>query len=158
MPLFYFTYRWRLWNRRRLWDALSKKTHKQLADLRKAKEHVNANGLDHWLDGEYQEYRAYVDSLQTGHLLKLAERFDISPPPILPEPEDSSDRDPASPWEQSHFDYGYYLTPKGRSDLRALIRNEKNQRIESALKWIPLVTAITGLLGVVIGLLALLLR
>jgi hypothetical protein len=58
-------------------------------------------------------------------------------------------------WEQSSVIGGWALTPKGFDKLRADIRKEKNERwqyFELRIKvLIPLVTALTGLVGAMIG-------
>ena len=48
-----------------------------------------------------------------------------------------------------------HLTHKGKSKLQELIRQERSGRISF---WIPIVTGLTGLIGVLIGLLSILFR
>ena len=63
-------------------------------------------------------------------------------------------------WEESHVIGGRYLSAKGFSELRSAVRKERNERwayMELRMKvLIGLATALTGVVGVLIGLAAIL--
>jgi hypothetical protein len=87
-----------------------------------------------------------ISELVTRRLLALAEDNLISPPPFDANGE---------AWQQSHISARYYLSEQAAMDLRTTIRRERREQSELAFRWIA---AITGLGGVLIGLVALLLR
>jgi hypothetical protein len=55
-------------------------------------------------------------------------------------------------WEEGGT--GRYLTLKSLNELRAAVRAEKKFRREAWLTWVPLITALTGLCGVIVGVLS----
>jgi hypothetical protein len=57
-------------------------------------------------------------------------------------------------WVQSRYSDRWLLSDPAINDLRAKIRAEKKARAERVLMWLPVVGAITGLLGVLTGLVA----
>jgi hypothetical protein len=56
-------------------------------------------------------------------------------------------------WEELHYEYGQALTDKGIWKIKEYIHEEKRQRRESFLCW---VTPLIGLIGALIGLIAVL--
>jgi hypothetical protein len=95
-------------------------------------------------DDEYDEtiYTDEISRLHTIHLWGQANRLIVP----IPAPGDKT------AWEDRTDDL--YLTPKGINDLRAAIRAEKKQRREAVLMWVPAISALTGLAGAAIGLVA----
>jgi hypothetical protein len=93
---------------------------------------------------EIQLVEDEIYSLHTNFLIKKANR------PIVPTPDWSDD----DYWTDSR-ELGYrYLTAEGTIKLRAAIRAEKKLRLERILVWAPMIGAITGLVGVLTGLIA----
>jgi hypothetical protein len=67
--------------------------------------------------------------------------------------------DPNSPWwEQAKHSMRWRLNEAGRVNLLAAIRREQRDRWEARSRLLPFIGAITGLLGVVVGILALVLH
>lgn len=145
-----FGYRWRLWRLQSNWDDLSTKYREDAAVLKKERKLDDAQQLDNEEFQEYQLHRDAVDALQTRYLVEKAERLDIPIPEFLHGPSQPGEVDA---WKKSSINYQFHLTVKARAELRALIRKEKNERTETAFKWVP---AVTGLIGALIGLLAIL--
>jgi len=59
-------------------------------------------------------------------------------------------------WYQGHHTGGWYLTDQGIAFLRSEIRQEHKARHELRAQWIPWLLALTGLVGSITGLVALL--
>jgi hypothetical protein len=90
-----------------------------------------------------------IQSLIGQRIIEEAEKLDVEIPPY----------DKGSGyWGWDGYSRLTYLTPRGRSYLRKLIDEEKARKFEVKSRWIkllvPLVTALTGLIGVIIALLA----
>ncbi len=84
-----------------------------------------------------------IDSLISRRIIRRANGLDLPIPPY-------SDKEA---WERNRTTGAYYLTAKGRADLRSLIRKEKRERFEYWARWIVL---LTGLIGAATGLVAVL--
>ncbi len=54
-------------------------------------------------------------------------------------------------WEFSHYTGGYFLITEGINEVRKRIRQERKDRCDLVLSWIP---AVVGILGGLIGLVA----
>jgi hypothetical protein len=81
--------------------------------------------------------------LMTDYLTDAAEKLMIEiPHPSPPE------------WAKSDIHSRVYLTPPAINKVRAAIRTERKERSELARSWL---SSITGLIGVLIGLLAIIL-
>ena len=101
------------------------------------------------IDTEWAEESLTVDEdrrrLTQRRLLRKARRFFIPTPPLN---EDN--------WEGPIATVGMpFLTEKATYELISEIHKAQKVRQELWLAWLPLVTAITGLIGTAIGLLAL---
>jgi hypothetical protein len=81
--------------------------------------------------------------LMSDYLIDAAEKLMIEVPHPSP-PE----------WERSNLHSRVYLSQASRHKLRAAIRTERKERSELARSWL---SSITGLIGVLIGLLAIIL-
>ncbi len=91
-------------------------------------------------------YREDIDHLTTTFLTRKARRL------MLPIPDLSDDQ----LWESYQWGGGYRkLTEKGISELRSTIRTEGKERRDA---YLPMITALTGLVGVITGLLAVILN
>jgi len=86
-------------------------------------------------------YEAEIHQLWTRYLQERAERL------MLPLPS----LDDESSWEKSHVVPGYLLTRKGIDEVRKSIRNEVQERRSGWLTWLA---ALTGLIGAISGLVA----
>lgn len=92
---------------------------------------------------EDHSYDEEIQRLHSRYLLVEARRM------MIPTP----DWEDETAWEGP--EYGpKYLTKKGIIELRSAVRAEKKVRREQVLMWVPVIGAITGLIGTAIGLLA----
>ena len=135
--------------------GLSKKFERKLADLEKG----DAPGDEfHAVDADRYFELADVDNAidyKLGRkLLDQARVLDVDLPP----------RSDATMWTRDDQETGpIWLTPKGRSSIRKAIDEEIGRRRERKAWWwktviIPAITALTGLAGVITGLIAVLKR
>lgn len=91
-------------------------------------------------DGEIAE-------LQTAYLIDRAERYGLLTP----------ERAEGQSWDQTQGSMPYWhLTAEAMIKLRAEIRAEQKERWSVRLLWLPLLTALTGIIGTLIGLFAIL--
>lgn len=103
--------------------------------------------------------RARIAQLETWHLLALARKYRVaSPEPdrlaLLGKPDDNSK------WEVSpHLeDIEFILKREARTELRWAIHAARKERRETVRLWITtIIPSLTGLLGVIVALLALVL-
>jgi hypothetical protein len=86
-----------------------------------------------------------IYQLEADYVQRQAERLLLS----IPKFSEISDH-----WEKSPFTKSWRLTRPAMLELRSAIRAEKKERSELARSWL---TGITGLIGVLIGLLAVIL-
>ena len=91
------------------------------------------------------------DEEVTKHLIKQAQRLRVPIPRI--QNEDGSDSDF---WYEGTLSFRRKLTTKGLGLLREDIRKELKARHESKAVWLPWLSALTGLVGSITGLVALL--
>jgi hypothetical protein len=101
-----------------------------------------------WKEKE-ESFRNIIYSIHTDYLRSEAHRL------VVPMPDQTDDTvwRRACPEGKPEFEY---LTAKGINDLRAAIRAEKKVRREHLLMWLPMVVALTGLIGAATGLAAIL--
>jgi 5-formyltetrahydrofolate cyclo-ligase len=93
----------------------------------------------------YREYEEEINLLITRNLLRKANKL------MIPIPRHSDEE----MWERCQYDSSYFLTRKGMSELRALIRQEKRENMALYLPWI---TALIGIIGAITGLMAVILK
>ena len=72
----------------------------------------------------------------------------------VPVPPYPNEREENEWWSYSHSLGEWYLTPKGVDEVRDAIRKEERWRAEKRAQWIAWVSALTGLVGALIGLVA----
>jgi hypothetical protein len=140
----YVRFRYHLWHIEREKRKASVQFDKDYAEAKKRGDTEDEiTSLESGAMEEYYESEDEVRKLYTQYLVREAHRL------MLPGP----DRDDASIWEHGLIIGGRHLNAKGIDALRATIRAEKKARHERLLMWVP---GITGILGTLIGLLAIL--
>lgn len=98
---------------------------------------------EYWsLDDQYQED---ISSLVTQALLRKARKL------MLPTPELGDE----NMWKRCQYFNRSILTEKGIAELRGTIRREQKETREIYLPWI---TALAGLVGIITGLVAIILK
>lgn len=110
---------------------------------------------DVWEDGswnfEYQLLEEDETSFHSQQLLGRARELRVPTPPLFVDGELSSD------YQRSGLDaHRYYLSLTGEQKVRAAIREEEKYRSERWARRIPYITALSGLIGTIAGLVALL--
>src|SRR5215471_18780615 len=106
---------------------------------------------------EVESHRDQAATLQTHHLCDLASKRliplpEMSEAALLGRPERSSK------WKNSKHYAGLILTDDGIRDLRLALQVERRERLEIVRSWVStIVPGLTGLVGVMIGLLAIIL-
>jgi|SRR5215211_392949 len=93
-----------------------------------------------------EHFDEQVRVLHTEYLVGKAEQL------LLPVPSRDS-----SAWKTA-MTGGRYLNEEAIGTLRAAIREEKKSRREQILAWLPAVGTVTGIIGALIGLFAILLK
>jgi hypothetical protein len=68
----------------------------------------------------------------------------------------NEDKTESDHWYEGHYTHGWYLTTKGVAALREEIRRELKARYEARAQWVIWLSALTGVIGAVTGLVALL--
>lgn len=123
----------------------------KIAEARTAKNLKLVEDLQRKMEDEDHMMWEELDLCETNKLCKLARKYDIALPP---HPWGDQLEDESDIWWRSTYSYEWHLSQEGRNHVRTSVRTEKNARIESYLKWLPLVTALTALFGVLTGLIA----
>ena len=127
-------------------------------ELEKARRRAVKGGgsaSDVWEDGslqfEYQMLEEDETSFHSRELLRHARRLRIPTPPLMDGETISSDYQP------SGLDgHRYFLSLAGEQKVRLAIREEERYRSERWARRIPYLTALSGLIGTITGLIALL--
>jgi 23S rRNA G2069 N7-methylase RlmK/C1962 C5-methylase RlmI len=118
--------------------------------IRKAKEEKKpedeTNKLVRALIQELDEINDLITELQSDVLISRAERLGV----VVPPHRDGDER-----WQLSVHTERLMLSSAGMQELRSAIRTERKERSELFRSWL---TSLTGLIGVLIGLLAVILR
>ena len=110
------------------------------ADKTKTREDVQVLEADEY--HTMKEIDEELDRARSQRLLAECIKYDIE----IPQNPDS--------WRHSEDGTYNYLSPKGRAQLRNLLREEKAKSSQEFGRWLPYITAISGLIGVLIGLVA----
>lgn len=127
-------------------------------DLDRERRRIIKNGgdsADVWEDGNWQfEYQLLEEdeaSFHSRQLLGRARQLRVPTPPVFDGTELSAD------YERSGLDgHRYYLSLAGEQKVRSAIREEEKYRSERWTRRIPYLTALSGLIGTITGLVALL--
>lgn len=115
----------------------------------KEKDKEKVNSLQRDLRLEMELHDEDEDDYYTKILLRQARQLRV---PIPYRRGDSGEE--SEFWYQGHYTGGWYLTNIGISRLRQEIRNEINARHETKSKWILWISALTGVIGAITGLVA----
>jgi uncharacterized membrane protein len=86
-----------------------------------------------------------VQQLQSNHLIRLAHRYVLVVPPLNQKHES---------WKESEFTDEWQLTPKAFIELRNAVRTERKARREAWQSHIVGISAATGLIGGLTGLIS----
>lgn len=113
------------------------------------------DAADIWEDGNWQfEYQCLEEDeakLHSQQLLGRARQLRIPTPPVFEGAVLSAD------YQRSGLDgYRYFLSLAGEQKVRSAIREEEKYRSERWTRRIPYITALSGLIGTITGLVALL--
>ena len=126
---------------------------KDIAEARKAKDSAKVESLenDHRfaIDLHEEEEEAYF----TKKLFQRARRLRVPIPHRYNDDKSESDH-----WYEGQYTGCWYLTTKGVAALREEIRRELKGRHEARSQWVVWLSALTGLIGAVTGLVALLMH
>lgn len=101
----------------------------------------------HWEIGNCDEE---ISELQTNHFIALADKYGVAPPPCA-----IRGGIPSDGWYESKMFGRLLLTTGGRAKLRSDIRLERKERRDG---WLPYISALTGLLGVTVAIIALVVK
>jgi hypothetical protein len=91
------------------------------------------------------------DAHLTKTLLSQARRLHVPVPHRYNEDKTESDH-----WYEGHYTGRWHLTPRGVAALREEIRRELKARHEGRAQWVVWLSALTGVIGAITGLVALL--
>ena len=139
----YLRFRWKLGQLER---DLRQTDNKYEADIKAARQRkASADDVDSIEHAQMSEHFLFRDEIQTLHsryLSTQASRLIIPRPPLGDE----------TMWEKDGLDR-HILSEAGINHLRAAIRAERKARLELFLMWVP---GVVGILGALIGLVAML--
>jgi hypothetical protein len=135
-------YRWQLRKLNRKYDELSRFYAEKEAE---AKSKDDREMLRAEEGSEIVPIIEEMDSLQTKRFCQLANRL------LVPIPERGNEE----MWCERYYGYGQTLTDKGIWEIKKLIRQEKRERREGFVVWLA---ALTGIVGAITGLAAVLTR
>src|SRR5689334_18357350 len=91
-----------------------------------------------------------LDQLKTDQLRQLARKHDVPLPPRPSNRDEESDY-----WDNGHNYRQWSLTRAGRVLVRDAIDKEEKRRRDRITWWIPIISSLTGLFGVIVAILAL---
>ena len=122
-----------------------------ISDARKAKDAEKVRSLESDRHFEMCLHDEEEDAYVTEQLLKEARSFRVSIPH-----RNNEDMSESEHWYKGNYTGGWYLTDRGIAALRAEIRREQKARHETRAQWTVWLSALTGLVGAITGLVALL--
>jgi hypothetical protein len=149
----YLSYRWNLYKLRRGQQKDRARFAKKFEELKKDKtkssfEYAELQAEEQSSEQDMQEFVAVSHST---YLLEQAAKYDIETPPYVENSEF---------WRYSEDGERFYLTASGRALMRDRVHKEEERNFEKWAKWAktlaPVIGAFTGLLGVIVGLAAVL--
>ena len=89
-----------------------------------------------------------ISELNSNQIIQMASRYD------LPLPQRTANLGTDVNWSQDSTTGVICLTRAGRALIRSAVRQEQRERWERKLRWLPLLGALTGVLGTAIGVLS----
>jgi predicted SAM-dependent methyltransferase len=138
---------WRKQRRIQAWtDRISKSYDEAMKGARERKassEELDRIAHEHHFEHQVAEDELY--KLQSGHLIRVANRLMVPVPPF-------KTKDGA--WMESSIRGGWHLTPEAMHDLRAAIRAERKARREEWTVWVSLLALTVGVLSSLTALVA----
>lgn len=123
---------------------------KNIAIAKKSKDTQKVKSLESDRRVEIDFIEEDEDQLLTGRLVRQAKRLRV------PIPHRYKDGLPSDHWYEGNYMGGWNLTNEGFSKLREEIRKELLARHNSRTQWIFWVPALTGVIGALTGLIAVL--
>lgn len=102
---------------------------------------------------EIEQIEEEDNQLLSGQLIRQARRLRVPIPHRFKE-----DGKPSEHWYEGQYLGGWYLTNEGVARLRDEIRKERRARQDSRAHWVVWVSALTGVIGALTGLIAVLTR
>lgn len=133
------------WSRSRLERSFAK----AISAAKKAKDFEKAEGLEadaRWELGMQQEEE---DAYASRRLLRKARRLRVPIPPTIGEDGDLTDA-----WEEGTYFGGFILSDAGYRTVREEVRREEKARHENRAHYVVWITALTGVIGAITGLVA----
>ncbi len=134
-------YRWQLYNL----DKKYAKVTNSYKKLRKTAKRDEYQRLREEEGSEVSPILEEIDSLRTKTFCRSANKL------LVPQPDYNNKEF----WEKRYYGYGKNLTDKGLWEIKKLIREEKRQRREGFVVWMA---TLTGIIGAITGLVAVILR
>jgi hypothetical protein len=124
-----------------------------IAEARRLKDKEKIESLEHEHRFEIDVHDEDEDAYVTKRLLAKARRLRVPIPHRYNEDKTASDD-----WYEGHYTGRWYLTTKGIVALRDEVRKELRARHEARSQWVIWLSALTGVIGALTGLVALLMR
>ena len=137
------------WERTRLDKAYAM----DIAQARKTKHRDKVESLERDHRFEIDLHDEDEDQYITRKLLSKARRLKVPIPHRYNEDKSESEH-----WYEGHYTSRWYLTTRGVAAIRDEIRRELKARHEARSQWVFWLTALTGVIGSLTGLVALLTR
>ena len=134
-------------------SAIQRGYGKEIAAARREQNSTEVAHLESAERWELELQEEEEDSYLTSRLLGQARRLRVPIPSFR-----NSDGSESDHWYQGSQTGGWYLTTLGVNSLRREIRLEQKDRHENMAMYLPWLTAITGIVGTVTGLVAVLVR
>jgi hypothetical protein len=142
--MFYeISYQFRLWQLQGRQRSVEDANSRQLGLLRRPPRDANSiAAAESEAMFDHQEFEGAIDQLQSQYVIHQIRKYH------LPYPETAD-------WEEEEGPF-YYRRLKRVAivRLRGAIRFEQKERWERSARWLPVLTALTGVLGAVIGIVA----
>jgi hypothetical protein len=124
---------------------------KDIKRARTANDTNEVNRLESVRMAEIEMIEEEEAQLYTRQLLREAKRFRVPRPRIY-----GPNGKPTAEWEEGHYFGQWHLTEAGIGKIRKEIRKEYRWQFERRSQWVLWFTAITGIIGALTGLVAIL--
>ena len=126
---------------------------KDIAVARRTNDKDRVESLERGHQFEIGMHDEEDESYLTKNLVATAHKLRVQVPRIYEEGSTKSEN-----WREGHYTGKWHLTTRGVSALREEIRKELKARGESRAHWVVWLSALTGLIGAITGLVALLVK